>query len=305
MGKVALWWRAARPFAFTVSVLPPILGAVIAVMENDDLVFHWFHFFLALIGCVIAHAAANMLSDYFDYKRQVDRVGTYGSSGVLVEKLMSPKQILVGALIAFAVSGCTGIYFVFAIPGGFFLVWLILIGGGFGFFYTTGPVTFKYRALGDIAVFVSFGSAMALGAYFVQAHHFSWKPVLYAIPLALLVDAVLHSNNLRDIKSDSVVDIKTLAMVLGEKGAIIMYQGLVFGAYIITILLIAAAGLTWISLITFLSFPLALKLVKTVQHKNMIPEQQFATIDASTAQLHALFGALFIVSLLLEYFVAR
>jgi len=145
---------------------------------------------------------------------------------------------------------------------------------------------------------------MVLGAYFVQAHRFSWSPVLYAIPIALLVDAVLHGNNLRDIESDSVVNIKTVPILIGERRAKAMYYGLVFGAYAITLLLIPFAKLTLFALLTFLSLPLAIKLTHLVHRKGEVPPAQFAMIDAATAQLHLTFGLLMITALLLQYFIS-
>jgi len=193
---------------------------------------------------MLAHAGANLLSDYYDYKARVDREGTFGSSGLLVGKVMNPSQILRGAWIALIVAGAIGLYFILATPKGIFLLWVILVGGIFGVFYAAGPVEFEYRALGEIAVFVSFGPAMVLGAYYVQAHHFSWGPVLYGIPVALLVEAILHSNNLGDIKNDSMVNIKTVPILIGEKWSKIMYYGLVLGAYILTVVLIAVGMLS-------------------------------------------------------------
>ena len=92
MTPISIWWRAVRPFSFTVSVIPPILGALIALLENPNLQFKWVHFFLTLIGCVMAHAGANLLSDYFDYKIGVDREGTFGSSGLLVEDTLEARR---------------------------------------------------------------------------------------------------------------------------------------------------------------------------------------------------------------------
>jgi len=303
MAKAKLWWRAVRPFSFTVSVVPPVLGGIIAGLENPGLDFNWFHFLLTLIGCVLAHAGANLLSDYFDYKKRVDREGTFGSSGVLVEKLMQPGEILFGAWVALGIAALIGVYLILSIPNGLFLFWLILIGGALAVFYTAGPISFKYHALGDFAVFISFGSAMVLGAYFVQAHHFSWAPVLYAIPIALLVDAVLHGNNLRDIENDKAVDIKTVPIIVGEKSAKTIYYGLIFGAYLTTLILVAVAEMPVVTLLTFLSLPLALKLVKMVRDKEKLPVQQFAMIDAATAQFHTAFSLLLLVALLVQYFI--
>jgi 1,4-dihydroxy-2-naphthoate octaprenyltransferase len=303
MPALALWWQAVRPFAFTVSVIPPILGALIALIENPGLNLDIFRFILAGIGCMSAHAGANLLSDYFDYRAEVDREGTFGSSGLLVGKIMTPGQIFMGGWVAMAVAAVTGAYLVHVTPGGTFLIWLIVIGGGFGVFYTAKPVEFKYKALGDVAVFVSFGPAMVLGAYFVQAHRFSWLPVLYAIPVGLLVDAILHSNNLRDIANDKVAKITTMPILIGERRAKAMYYGLVFGAYATTLLLVAFAQLTVFSLIVFFSFPVAARITNMVRHKSDIPIAQFAMIDAATAQLHLIFGLLTVIALVLQYFV--
>lgn len=303
MAKASLWWRAVRPFSFTVSVVPPILGGIIAVLDNPGLKFNWLFFVLTLLGCVLAHAGANLLSDYYDYKSRVDRDGTFGSSGVLVEKLLRPEQVFRAAWLIFALAGLIGLYLVLSIPNSLFLLGLILLGGILGVFYTATPVAFKYRALGDVAVFLAFGSAMVLGAYYVQAHRFSWAPVLFAIPIALLVDAVLHGNNLRDIENDKAVHIKTLPIVLGEKLSKDLYYALIFGAYVSTVVLIVLDGLPVISLLTFLSLPLALKLVKMVKNKEKLPAQQFAMIDAATAQFHTAFSVLLVLALLVQHFV--
>jgi 1,4-dihydroxy-2-naphthoate octaprenyltransferase len=303
MSQIALWWRAARPFAFTVSLIPPILGGLIAAVENPGLQFNLFRFVLAGIGCMTAHAGANILSDYYDFRTRVDREGTFGSSGLLVARMMSPDQMLRGGWVALTLAGVIGAYLVLTIPSGLFLVWPILIGGLLGVFYTAKPFEFKYHALGDIAVFISFGPAMVLGAYFVQAYHFSWKPILYSIPVGLLVDAILHSNNLRDITNDGVVKIKTVPILIGEKWAKRMYQGLVFGAYLITLLLVVSGGLTAFALLVFLSLPLALKGVHMVRHKEAVPTENFAMIDAATAQVHLAFGLLMGIGLALHYFL--
>jgi 1,4-dihydroxy-2-naphthoate polyprenyltransferase len=301
MPVLSIYWRSVRPFAFTVSVMPPILGALLAVLHAPKLTFNWFHFLLTLLGCTISHAGSNTLSDYADYKKRVDREGTYGSSGVLVEKLMSPKELLRWAVLLYTVAAAIGAYLVWRAPNGMSLLWLILLGGVLGVFYTIGPFQFKYFALGDPAVFLAFGSAMTLGCYMVHTGAFAWQPVLYALPIALLVDAVLHSNNLRDIKNDSIVHIKTIPILIGEPAAKMMYYALVFGAYILIPILILTAHLTWLSLLTLLSLPIALKAVAMVRQKSTMPEKEFAIIDAVTAQVHAAFSVLLILALFIRY----
>ncbi len=303
MKKPNLWWRAVRPFSFTVSVIPPLLGALIAVRDDTDLKFNWIYFLLTIAGCVFAHAGSNMLSDYYDFKSRVDRKGTFGSSGVLVAALMKPEQLLKGAWTALGTAALIGLYFILALNNSLFLLGLMLLGGGLGYFYTAKPFELKYHALGDIAVFIAFGSAMSLGAYFIQARMFSWTPVLYALPIALLVDAVLHSNNLRDIHNDKAVQVTTFAAILGSHRSKWFYYFLVFGAYILTLILVLFAGLSWPALLSWLSLPLALKSAAMIANKESLDAGRFAAIDALTAQLHSAFGLLFLLGLTLDYFI--
>jgi 1,4-dihydroxy-2-naphthoate octaprenyltransferase len=83
----------------------------------------------------------------------------------------------------------------------------------------------------------------------------------------------------------------------------VVYHVLVFGSYFSTLVLILFAGLSPFSLLTFVSIPLAVKLSNLVQHKGDVPAEQFAMVDAGTAQLHLTFGLLMITALLLHYFI--
>ncbi|MBN1540680.1 1,4-dihydroxy-2-naphthoate octaprenyltransferase [candidate division KSB1 bacterium] len=303
MPRAKVWLRATRPFSFTVSILPPIVGTLTAALENSHSPIHFPHMILALLGCVLAHAASNLLADYRDYQKGVDREGTFGSSGVLIEKLLQPAQVLRAAVIVYVAAGIIGIYFILTLPNGLFLLWLIALGAIFGLFYSIGPFSWKYNALGDIAVLISFGPAMSLGAYTVQTQTFSWTPILYILPLALLVDAVLHSNNLRDIENDRVAGIRTLAMQIGDQASRIAYAVLVLGAYAVTLILILFSSLPWYAALTFASVPLAVRLLKKVADKPRQTEKEFAGIDAATAQLHSVYGILFIAALLLNLWI--
>ena len=84
-----------------------------------------------------------------------------------------------------------------------------------GAFYTV----LKFRALGDLAVFLNFGILGALGAWVVQIETFSWMPVVWTVPMAMLVVAILHANNWRDTISDTERRVRTIASLLGDKGS--------------------------------------------------------------------------------------
>ncbi len=303
MGYSSGLWKAVRPFSLTVSFFPPILGSLVAAIEHQNLPFNWFRFFLVVMGCLIVQAGVNMFSDYFDFRRKVDRPETYGGSRVLLDGDLRPGQLLKLAVIFFCIASAIGLFFVLTLNNGLMLLWPIGIGALLGLFYTFGPASLKYHAFGDPGVFIAFGSAMTAGAYFVQTNTFSWGSVLYAIPMALLVDAILHSNNLRDIEYDKVAHIKTLAMILGLKAAKKFYYFLIVGAYLSTIILVIFTELPFITLAVILSFPIAWKRIRLVKDKEKISMQQFAAVDAMTAQLHMAFSLLFIGSLFIHHMI--
>ncbi len=303
MPNLKTWWRATRPFAFSVSIIPPILGSIVAVIEIPELKFNWLYFILALIGCVSIHAASNMLNDYFDFKNSVDRAGTFGSSGLLVENIMSPQTLFLGAFLLFLLGFLIGLYLFIVLPNKLTFVLIVSIGGFLGVFYTAGPISLKYKALGDLAVFIAFGPAMVLGGYFVQVHSFSWTPVFYSLPIAFIVVAILHGNNIRDMENDKTAKIKTSAIILGLKKSKFMYYALIALSYLSVIVLIVLYNLSWLTLLVFLSLPLSLKLINLVKNRENIDKKQFIMIDAFTSQFHMIFSILFIIGLLIKIII--
>ena len=99
-----------------------------------------------------------------------------------------------------------------------------MIGFITGVCYTARPVALKYKALGEIAVFVMFGPLMVSGAYFVQTGAFSSRVVWISIPFGIFVALVLFANNIRDIGFDGPAGIHIVATLLGGTRSARVYQ---------------------------------------------------------------------------------
>lgn len=295
--KVKIWIRATRPFSFTASIIP-VLTATAYAFSNPNVSINWLLFPVVLFAAVLFHIGANMVSDYYDYKFGVDAEGTYGGSGVLVEKLLEPKQVLAGGLIAFAIGFVLGLILVF-VRG--FEVFLMGMGGLIcGLFYTVTRKGWKYIALGDLAVFIAFGPLLVIGSYFSLTGTYNWSTFLISLPIGFLVVAILHANNTRDIFNDSRVKIKTVPILLGLEGSKIGYYFLIFGAYVLTLILVALKLTHPISLLVFLTIPVAIKNAKEFAQAKADNINPIIMMDVKTAQLHMQFGLLFVVSLLLS-----
>ena len=237
------WWMSTRPFSFPASTMPVVFGTVLAVVYGD-FTFKIIPFILALIGMVVLHAGANILNDIVDYKKGLDKMVSPVSGGV-VRKIITIREAKAASIILLSLGFLIGLYLTYI--SGIELLILGLAGVLVGVFYSTNTIiSLKYIGLGDLAVFLNFGILGSLGSWFVQSSQLSWIPVIWAIPMSILVIAILHANNWRDIKSDKEGKIFTVASLLGDKNSLLYYGFLIYGPFIIIIGLI---------LIPYLIFP--------------------------------------------------
>ncbi len=285
-------FKAIRPFAFPATIAPVLLGTFIASDISLKL------FLLTFIGLLLAHSAVNVLSDYFDYIKGADTWKVLGSSRVLVDGLMRPGQHLALGIVLLLLALAFGLYFVFAVD--YKILYFIIPGLILGVFYTAPPLGFKYRALGDIAVFLAFGPIMTLGVYYIQTREISLLPALLSIPIGLLTTAILHGNNFRDITEDISAGYKTLAGILGPKASSYYYAFLVLFAYLLTIYFIVKGFLPIAGIIVLLSSPIAVKNIKVSFNQALV---NFTFLDLLTAKLQLYFSTLLIAGLILEKFL--
>jgi 1,4-dihydroxy-2-naphthoate octaprenyltransferase len=300
-----VWWRATRPFSFTATIIPVMLGAALApaslvsgTASNPIIggtLARLALFAMTLVGSLAVHAGANMINDYFDHQNGLDNAESIGPSKTIQEGLITPRQMLWGGMAAFAIGAVLGLALV-ALRGPAIL-WLGLICLPLAFFYTGWPLKLAYHGLGEILVAIFMGPVMILGAYYVQAGRFDLAPALISLPVALLVAAIMHANNLRDIEPDRARGKVTVANLLGPARAAWEYHLLVLGAYALVAALAIARFLPPTALLIVLTLPLALSLVRRVA-----ATQEPLALNAvlrRTSALHARFGLLLIVGVLL------
>lgn len=275
------WFILTRPWGYVLSIMPALLAVAYVFYENSimPMSVNWWYGVLAVIASPILQAGGNMMSDYYDYKHNVDREETYGSSRMLVNKQFKPKEVYWFSIVCMVIGNLIGLYLMFNTS--YHLLWIGIIGliGSYFYFFM------KYRALGDLNIFIIYGQLISLGTYLVLTNRLSWEILLVAAAPGLLIVAVLHANNTRDIKHDREAEIKTLAMVLGIKGSIAYYNILLVGAYVLIALSVILGIQHWITLVTFLSFPMLLKLIKQMRTADIDKPENIKRLDEATAQL--------------------
>lgn len=296
---VSLWFQAVRPFSFTAHIVPILVGAMLATNYHGEV--SWSLFILVALCSLLFHAGTNLVSDYYDYKKEVDRDGTYGSSGVLLGGLLNPQIVLKVGLLLFGIGFALGLIMVNV--RGLPILYLGIVGLLGGVFYCATPIGYKYIGLGDFLVFMLMGPLMVIGSYFVLTGDYNNNVLYVSLPIGFLVTAILNANNLRDINADAQAKIKTFANVIGLTGSKIEYFLLVLGAYLSVIVMVSTGILQPYALIVFLSVPPALKNLKAVSGAELDKSSEIAMIDIQTAQHHFLFGILLAIGILLSHFL--
>ena len=283
---------ATRPWSFTMSFISVSVGTLLAA---EDGYISWTWFSMTAIGIILFHAAANLINDYFDTLYKIDQqdspTAKYRPQPIL-SGMLTPRQLLAEAGVLLVLTIAIGM--TAAVDRSWHILWIGIIGLFTSIFYTAGPVKFKYRALGEFAVFLMWGPLMIEGAYAVQRQALSVKAFYISIPFGVLVALVLFANNMRDIAYDSHHNVKTMSIMLGSRNSYILFTGLIILAYAYVLGMIITGIMSLWGLLIFLSLPKAVSLLKTFKKK--IPDMA----DALTAQFDTVFGILLILAIFLE-----
>jgi len=197
-------------------------------------------------------------------------------------------------VLVFGLAALVGLYLV--VIGGWPILVIGLLSISAGVLYTGGPYPLAYHGLGDLFVFIFFGLVAVCGTAYL---HISTVPSVAwfaALPVALIVTAIIVVNNLRDIDTDRLAHKHTLAVLLGRRATRFEYLILVAAAYLL-LPLGPLLGLTsaW-ALLPLLTLPIAVALVRTVFGVEGRPLNRAL---AGTGRLHMLFGVLLAIGLLL------
>jgi 1,4-dihydroxy-2-naphthoate octaprenyltransferase len=255
MATPAQWVAGARPRTLPAALAPVLVGTGAAAALDG---FRPVPALLALVVALALQVAVNYANDYSDGKRGTDgdRVGPMRLVG---SGAAAPREVLVAAGLAFAVAGVAGLGLA-ALSSW----WLVAVGAvciAAAWTYTGGPLPYGYRALGEIFVFVFFGLVAVVGTTYAQTRTLPGLAFAVAVPVGLLIVAILVVNNLRDIEGDAVVGKRTLAVLLGDRPTRQLFAGL----FVVAFAVVVAVGIArpWV-LVTLLAAPLAAKPARTV-----------------------------------------
>lgn len=214
-GSFAAWMTGLRVFSLTATTAPFMMIMIYGLYKGWSL--NPLNAFTAVLAIICLQLAINLLNDYEDHIKLIDLPGTFGGSGVLQSGKLSPQDVRFAAFL------CIGLASLLAIPSllnhpkmtlGIGMLGLLGVLG-----YSSRPLDLKYKALGDLTVFILCGPALALGYSTVMFGNSDVGVCLVGVSAGAAAAVILHANNIADIVVDTRSGAKTLASCIGFRNS--------------------------------------------------------------------------------------
>src|SRR6058998_4380759 len=213
---VSRWLLITRACVFPITLTSGAIGGLLAALSAPAP--HWGYFALALLGLVIAHAANNMINDYFDLSGGVD-TAEYTRALYAPHPILSGLITKRGLLAAIAAVNLADLAILAALVAarGWPVAAFALAGLFVSVFYVAPPLKLKHHGLGEPGVFVVWGPLMIGGTYYVTAGALPGWVWLASVPYALAVTTVLIGKHVDKYEQDKARGIHTLPVLLGKE----------------------------------------------------------------------------------------
>ena len=272
---------ATRPWSFPASAMPVIV--TLACMYATTESINWLYGLWTLLTIIFVHAAGNAWSDYFDYKKGVDRADAYAVP-TLVSGQFQPREVMQLSLVLQTIALVSGLCMV-AVTG-LPLLWIGMAGIALSLLYP--PL--KYAALGDVVIYLCYAFLPMLGTSFIVTGTVHWEMLWLSVPVGLITIAILHANNTRDIESDGQTHIHTFAMLMGIRTSALLYCVEVLLPFVWLTILVLLGMYSWWTLLVWLVFPLAVKDARIMMGYKQSGTSAIAALDQASAQLQLAFS---------------
>lgn len=209
------WFLAARPKTLTGAIAPVLVGAAFA---NSQFSIFNIQFALCLLFAIFMQINANLINDYFDFKKGTDREDRLGPERACAQGWITPRAMQWGIAVMTFLSCCVGLAILL-----FNLQWELLLVGIFCvlfcFLYTTH---LSYLGWGDLLVLIFFGFVPVVFTYYVMCPSYigeGWEGtsvLIASFAMGLATDNLLMVNNYRDRHQDKVSGKRTIIVRIIE-----------------------------------------------------------------------------------------
>jgi 1,4-dihydroxy-2-naphthoate octaprenyltransferase len=247
------WLAGARPHTLSAAVVPVLVGTALA---HGSPGFGWGVFALTLVASLLVQIGANFTDEFSDHGATASAHKYLAPHKVIARGALTARQVKAGAAAVFGAATLIGLALV--LRAGWPLLWLCLGSLAVAYFYSGGPKPLGDYALGEPLVFVTMGPVMVMGTVYAQVSAWDPRALVFSIPVAALVTAILVANNLRDGEEDGRNGRRTVVTVFGRGAVRFVYVALLAAAYAVPgAAVLGGRAAPWV-LLPWLTLPLAL-----------------------------------------------
>lgn len=250
LDPVAKWLIACRASVLFMTFTAAALGGLMAWRAGA---FHWDLWLATVLGLMFAHATNNLLNDYTDSRRGIDKDNYYRNQygvHVLEDGLMSEGQFWRYVGVTAGVALLLGSWLIYQRSG---LTLDLMLAGAFFVLFYTWPL--KYYGLGEPAVLLVWGPLMVGGSYYVLAGQWSWDVAWLSLVFALGPTTVLFGKHIDKLEADKGKGVNTLPVIIGERAARYSVLAMLAAQYLLCVALVAEGSFGWPLLLVLGSLP--------------------------------------------------
>ncbi len=229
------WLLAARPKTLSGAAVPVMVALSMAWCDLSGTGFKVLPAILCLLFAFIMQIDANLVNDYFDYRKGTDDEQRLGPKRACAQGWVTLSAMRKAIALTTAAACAVGIPLV--LYGGWWMVAIGVLCVVFCFLYTTH---LSYLGLGDVLVLLFFGIVPVGATYFLQTGRMTLEVFTASVACGLVIDTLLVVNNYRDRDNDRRTGKNTLVVRIGARaterlfpalGITACLLGLVYWAY--------------------------------------------------------------------------
>ena len=295
--KLKEFFLCTRPHSYPASIAPVLFGATYAL--GYEIKFSILKFILFLLACLLIQAATNLFNEYYDYKHGLDKIDSEGISGSIVKGNLSPREVMVGALVLYALAFILGLILTFMTSLYVLLVGLVCMLAGY--FYTGGKYPIAYSPFGEVVSGFFMGTIIISLSFYFQTGYVNSDIIVVSLPLFIMIGAILLANNIRDLDNDKESGRRTYAILVGRNYAIKTMAISFIVVYLLNVLFIVTKYASWWNLLMFVTIPLAIKIIKGFSANNH--KTTMAPFMVLTAKLTIFVGFIMSLANILKYLI--
>lgn len=293
--KLKEFFMCTRPHSYPASIAPVLFGATYALGYESK--FSILKFILFLLACLLIQAATNLFNEYYDYKHGLDKIDSEGISGSIVKGNLSPREVMIGALVLYVLAFILGLILTFMTSLYVLLVGLVCMLAGY--FYTGGKYPIAYSPFGEVVSGFFMGTIIISLSFYFQTGYVNADIIVVSLPLFIMIGAILLANNIRDLDNDKESGRRTYAILVGRNNAIKTLASSFVVVYLLNIVFAVIKCVSWYNLLVLVTIPLAIKIIKGFSENNH--KTTMAPFMVLTAKLTIFVGFIMSLANILKY----